>query len=504
MSLTVDVTSLKSSRGERFDLTNPVDREHIINNGLQLDIPVNDRVSGHPLVLYFQDFGTLFSMYKETWDNANPSLVFNFFIPTSGWNEIDKFGRFSANWRLREQQIDFLLSYFEHWDTLKNYNLVIGFCDESPELNEIIEQIYDCMNLYNIPKNKVMIMGHNFLGQKTINKFCKERKELPIKYIVRWHMTGHMDYKKIERNARHFKPGNSFEFVDNNLWQYKRQFPISFLNRRPTMSRTALLWGLYANGIYAKDIPTISAFPPLKFFKEGNTTKDWADQVVHIEYLGHVLQKFQPNLLNTLNPTSMDDFKDKMRVGKTIKGDYEYIGDMESQNVPFENDFYVWLTCETVGDMDQPNLFFTEKVLKPMNNGQALIVFSQPNFVQRIKKLGYHTLGEEFGIDESYDDIEDNQERMKRVIANVVRICNLDPQELYERWVSAKGKVIENQKRIHLSLTNIRHNYTENLVKHFTNEVHKPYDADEIFNFSVNKELENYKNFTNFDVFSNN
>ena len=36
----------------------------------------------------------------------NPSLVFNFFIPTSGWNEIDRFGRFSVNWRLREQQVD--------------------------------------------------------------------------------------------------------------------------------------------------------------------------------------------------------------------------------------------------------------------------------------------------------------------------------------------------------------------------------------------------------------
>ena len=109
MSLTVDVTSLKSSRGERFDLTNPSDREHILNNGLELDIPVNDRISGHPLVLYFQDFGTLFSMYKDTWDDtAKPSLVFNFFIPTSGWNEIDRFGRFSANWRLREQQVDSL------------------------------------------------------------------------------------------------------------------------------------------------------------------------------------------------------------------------------------------------------------------------------------------------------------------------------------------------------------------------------------------------------------
>ena len=38
MNLSVDVTSLKSSRGEKFDLTNPKDRDHIINNGLELDI----------------------------------------------------------------------------------------------------------------------------------------------------------------------------------------------------------------------------------------------------------------------------------------------------------------------------------------------------------------------------------------------------------------------------------------------------------------------------------
>ena len=83
-------------------------------------------------------------------------------------------------------------------------------------------------------------------------------------------MTGHMDYKKIERHATHFKQGGTFEYIDNNNWQYRRKYPISFLNRRPTMARTALLWGLYANGIYAKDMPTISAFPPLKFFKQGN------------------------------------------------------------------------------------------------------------------------------------------------------------------------------------------------------------------------------------------
>ena len=190
----------------------------------------------------------------------------------------------------------------------------------------------------------------------------------------------------------------------------------------------------------------------------------------------------------------MDEFKDKMRVGKTIPGDYEFIGDIESQNVPFENNFYVWLTCETAGDLDQPNLFITEKVLKPFNNGQGLILFSQPGFLQKVKQLGYHTLGEEFGINEDYDDVEDNEERMKRVLAETVKICNLDPEELYERWLSTKSKVIENQKRIYLSLTNIKFNYTENLVKHFTNEIQKPYNRHELLEYDVDNELKIYKN----------
>ena len=69
-------------------------------------------------------------------------------------------------------------------------------------------------------------------------------------------------------------------------------------------------------------------------------------------------------------------------------------------------------------------MFITEKVLKLFNNGQGLILFSQPGFLQKVKQLGYHTLGEEFGINEDYDDVEDNEERMKRVLAETVKICN--------------------------------------------------------------------------------
>ena len=506
MTLSVDVSMLKDSRGRRWDLTSPADRQWILDNGFEMDLPVNDRISGHPLVVYFSDFTSLFAMHQDKWDEmTKPSLVFNFFIPTSGWLEVDSYGRFSPNWRLREQQVDFLLSYFEHWEHLNQYNLVIGFCDESPVLDEIIEQIYDCMNLYHIPKDQVKLMGHNFSAQKDINDFCLERKENPIKYVIRWHMSGHMDYKRQERIADRDKLTDELTYNEAGVtFKYTRQYPISFLNRRPSMSRACLLWGLYVNGITAKKIPTISAFPPLKYHGAGKTDDKWEDRVITHDYMGHTLQKFQPELLSTLNNESLDDFKDKMRVGKSVPGDYEYIGAEESQNIPYENEFYVWLTCETTADIDKPNLFFTEKMLKPMVQGQGLLVFAQKHYLQRFKKLGFYTLGEEFDIDETYDDVDNDVERMKRVIQEAVKLCNTEPNVLYERWLSAKNKIRKNRMRIYSQLTNIKGNYTENLVKHLCSELEKPYDRDEILAFNINDELKKYRKFTNFNQFKDN
>jgi len=499
--LTVDVTMLKSTRGERYDLTSPHGLEKMLTEGLQLDLPHNDRVSTHPLVLYFQDFNTLFSMYKEEWNiMKKPVLVFNFFIPTSGWNEIDEFGRYSTNWKLREQQVDFLLSYFEHYESFKDYLLVIGFCDESPMLTELIEQIYDCMNLYNIPKDRVYLMGHNFLGQKDINTFAATRKEQPIKYVTRWHMTGHMDFQKVERLVTRL-PGNKYLYEDKTQWDHVRPHKLSFLNRRPSQARAAMLWFMFIHDIVNRD--TISAFPPLRFFNSGTSDEHYHDTIT-IEYMGHSLQKFQPNLLHTLNPENLKRFRKIMRVGQSIPGDFPYIGDTESQNIPSESQYYVWVTCETVSDFDHPNLFITEKVLKPIVHGHALIVYSQKHFLQRFKKLGYHTLGHEFGINETYDDIDDNRVRMQHVMAEVERINKMPIEELHERWNAAKPKIIENQKRIWQTLTNIHGSYTSNLVKHIAQELGKDYSRVEITNYNVNRELTLYKNFGDLTIIEDN
>ena len=134
------------------------------------------------------------------------------------------------------------------------------------------------------------------------------------------------------------------------------------------MSRTAMLWGLWEKGVI--NTSTISAYPPLRYFGEAELDNSTAD-IINWEHMGHVLQKHQPGLLPGMNRETVEQFKKDMRVGKTIPGDHEHIGDTESQNIPSRNDFYVWVTCETVADMEKPNMFITEKVLKPVVNGRV-------------------------------------------------------------------------------------------------------------------------------------
>lgn len=498
MSLTVDIKDLRNPEGHHFNLTNQEHLENIIHGGFQL--AHKDKVTSHPLVLYFSDFRNMFIDFKSEWDMEIPALVWNMFIPTSGWVEMDENYNYRANFRLREQQIDFLLSYFENWDNLPEHNMVIGFCDESPELTEIIEQVYDCINLYKIPKERIFFMGQNFLAQNDINKFAAERKEQPIKYIVRWHMTGHMDFGTIEDIA-HRLPGHMVYNDQRINFGKKRYHKLSFLNRRPSMSRTAMLWGLWEKGVI--NTSTISAYPPLRYFGEAELDNSTAD-IINWEHMGHVLQKHQPGLLPGMNRETVEQFKKDMRVGKTIPGDHEHIGDTESQNIPSRNDFYVWVTCETVADMEKPNMFITEKVLKPVVNGHALILYSQRNFLQRFKKLGYKTLANHFGINEDYDSIKDDRLRMTAVLNEVERINNMSIDELHDCWQKAQADIKLNRQRIFLTLTNIRNNFTHNLVKNMVEELSEPHTRIEITNFDVNKELKKYKNFTDFRIFKDN
>lgn len=82
--------------------------------------------------------------------------------------------------------------------------------------------------------------------------------------------------------------------------------------------------------------------------------------------------------------------------------------------------------------MDQltyPCTFATEKFWKTFQGTHPFIMLSTPHYLKGIRHLGYKTFSPY--IDESYDDIEDDQLRFKKVMDEVERIANMTDDQVF-------------------------------------------------------------------------
>jgi hypothetical protein len=85
-------------------------------------------------------------------------------------------------------------------------------------------------------------------------------------------------------------------------------------------------------------------------------------------------------------------------------------------------DTYFSLVTETV--YNNANSFRTEKIAKPIAMAHPFIVAANPGYYRDLHKLGFRTFGHL--INESFDAIENHQDRMNRLADLVQNVVQLD------------------------------------------------------------------------------
>jgi hypothetical protein len=85
-------------------------------------------------------------------------------------------------------------------------------------------------------------------------------------------------------------------------------------------------------------------------------------------------------------------------------------------------DTYFSLVTETV--FDYPYTFRTEKIWKPIAIGHPWIAVSNAGYYRDMRALGFRTFNNL--IDESFDQIEDNSQRLERIALEVEWLCQQD------------------------------------------------------------------------------
>ena len=73
------------------------------------------------------------------------------------------------------------------------------------------------------------------------------------------------------------------------------------------------------------------------------------------------------------------------------------------------------------------------------------VLATAPNSLQYLKQLGYNTFHPY--IDESYDEIVDDGDRMIAIVNEVKRLCEMSKEE-YKVWRLAVSKICEKNRNV--------------------------------------------------------
>lgn len=84
--------------------------------------------------------------------------------------------------------------------------------------------------------------------------------------------------------------------------------------------------------------------------------------------------------------------------------------------------------------------FFSEKVFKPLAHKHPFILVSTPGSLAQLVKFGYKSFAPH--IDETYDNIVDDDLRMEAIVAEIQRLCDQTPEQWLE-WQQAVAPIVE-------------------------------------------------------------
>jgi hypothetical protein len=128
-------------------------------------------------------------------------------------------------------------------------------------------------------------------------------------------------------------------------------------------------------------------------------------------------------------------------------------------------DTYFSLVTETV--VDYPYSLRSEKIYKPISMGHPFVAVANRGFYQDLRHVGYQTFGHL--IDESFDQIDNNQDRLDRITQVVEDLC---ANNLVEFLVACQDITKYNQQHLASEGPRIRSEFPNRFVE-FINKYQK-------------------------------
>jgi hypothetical protein len=290
-------------------------------------------------------------------------------------------------------------------------DLYLALCNSHEAFHSVVDEVYEHAVIeLAIPEHKIILISESADIVTEVNDVALQLGKHPIKTL--W--------------ARIFEwAGNRYiNSVLNGKTNPKlidKSFGKAFLNfnRRWRTHRPALVALLFANNLLDRGYVSLAPV-------EGTNWELiwWSLVSYHNEEISTLLTMYKDDICN-IPPLFLD--AENMEVNRVE----------HSESVAYlYNDSYFSIVTETNYYANQPGRFFSEKVFKPVVMEHPFIIVSRPHSLAKFKELGYKSFSPY--IDESYDEVEDDSERLLAIVNEIKRLSLLSPTELSEFLINVK------------------------------------------------------------------
>ena len=127
-------------------------------------------------------------------------------------------------------------------------------------------------------------------------------------------------------------------------------------------------------------------------------------------------------------------------------------------------DSFLHICPETYQYYREGRLFFSEKIWKPMMFMQPFVLIGEPFMLRTLNELGYKTFSDI--IDESYDEIVDNEQRLTQAVKASIDFFDRPFEELYNDMEKIENKLSHNLSWLNYRASMMDTNLCKDLRKH--------------------------------------
>lgn len=233
--------------------------------------------------------------------------------------------------------------------------------------------------------------------------------------------------------------------INNKIFRELKPYEVKIKDKKYICWNRVLRWHRYLIvGLLSKFNLLDDGY--VSFFPNGSHHKTLLDSHIDNSFLSGCKLAFKNDsmfdLIEKEMTTISHQFPIKVNIEMNENKNFVDLSDLE-----YFNNSYFSLVTETFyfpkkqwATVDETPIFFTEKIFKPISINHPFIIVSRPYSLRWLKHIGYKTFHPY--INESYDNIESDSERLWAIINEVNRLCKMTDSEWIE-WQHNIKSIVE-------------------------------------------------------------